>query len=47
VSTGGRVLAATGIAPDLDSAVNAAYEVIESIKLDGSHYRFDIAYRAL
>ena len=46
-STGGRVLAATGIAPDLDSAVNAAYEVIESIKLDGSHYRFDIAYRAL
>jgi phosphoribosylamine--glycine ligase len=47
VSTGGRVLAATGIAPDLDSAVNAAYEVIESIKLDGSHYRFDIAHRAL
>ena len=47
VSTGGRVLAATGIAPDLDSAVKAAYEVIESIKLDGSHYRFDIAYRAL
>ncbi|MBT3356789.1 MAG: phosphoribosylamine--glycine ligase [Euryarchaeota archaeon] len=47
VSTGGRVLAATGIAPDLNSAVNAAYEIIESIKLDGSHYRSDIAFRAL
>ena len=47
VSSGGRVLAATGIAPDLRSAVGAAYEVMESIQLEGSHYRSDIAYRAL
>ena len=47
VSSGGRVLAATGVAPDLRSAVGAAYEVMESIQLEGSHYRSDIAYRAL
>ena len=47
VSSGGRVLAATGVAPDLRSAVGAAYEVMKSIQLEGSHYRSDIAYRAL
>jgi len=47
VSSGGRVLAATGVAPDLRSAVGVAYEVMESIQLEGSHYRSDIAYRAL
>jgi len=41
------VLAATGVAPDLRSAVGVAYEVMESIQLEGSHYRSDIAYRAL
>ncbi|MDE0953884.1 MAG: phosphoribosylamine--glycine ligase [Candidatus Poseidoniales archaeon] len=47
LSNGGRVLAATGIAPDLNTAVEAAYEVIRSIKLTGSHYRPDIAHRGL
>ena len=47
VSSGGRVLSATGTAPDLSGAVGAAYGVIDGIALKGSHYRSDIAYRAL
>tara|TARA_Y100001970_G_scaffold69313_1_gene88409 strand:- start:17845 stop:19113 length:1269 start_codon:yes stop_codon:yes gene_type:complete len=47
ISTGGRVLAATAISSDLRSAVEAAYAVIDEIELDGSHYRRDIAFRAL
>ncbi len=47
ISDGGRVLAATGIAPDLTTAVEAAYEVIENIKLEGSYFRRDIAHRGL
>ena len=43
----GRVLSATALAPDLPSAVGAAYAIIDEITLDGSHYRRDIAYRAL
>ena len=47
LSSGGRVLSATALAPDLPSAVGAAYAIIDEITLDGSHYRRDIAYRAL
>ncbi|MAD55972.1 MAG: phosphoribosylamine--glycine ligase [Euryarchaeota archaeon] len=47
VSNGGRVLAATGIAPNLGTAVEAAYEVIENIELEGSYYRKDIAHKGL
>ena len=41
------MLAATGIAPDLVTAVEAAYEVIENIKLEGSYFRKDIGHRGL
>ena len=47
VSNGGRVLSVTGIAPELRTAVDAAYEVMGSIKLSGSQYRLDIAHRGL
>ena len=47
ISNGGRVLAATGIAPDLGVAVEAAYEVISNIKLEGSYFRKDIAHKGL
>ena len=47
ISDGGRVLAATGIAPNLGSAVEAAYEVIENIELEGSYFRKDIAHKGL
>lgn len=47
VSSGGRVLSATGLAPSLSDSVVAAYELMDCIELDGSHFRSDIAYRAL
>ena len=47
VSTGGRVLSATGIAPTLAEALEASYQIIEGIHLEGSHYREDIGFRAL
>ena len=47
ISSGGRVLAATGIAPNLAQAVDIAYQIIDSISLEGSHFRTDIGYRAL
>tara|TARA_B100001079_G_scaffold207539_1_gene181389 strand:+ start:546 stop:1820 length:1275 start_codon:yes stop_codon:yes gene_type:complete len=47
LSSGGRVLSATGIAPTLGEAVESSYQIIDSIELDGSHYRSDIGNRAL
>ena len=47
ISSGGRVLAATGIAPNLAQAVDIAYQIIDSITLEGSHFRTDIGHRAL
>jgi phosphoribosylamine--glycine ligase len=47
ISNGGRVLAVTGIAPNLITAIDAAYEVIRSVELEGSHYRNDIGHRGL
>ena len=47
VSCGGRVLAATGIAPDLPQALGVAYQIIDSIYLEGSHHRTDIGHNAL
>jgi len=47
VSSGGRVLSATGLAPSLSDSVVAAYELMDCIELEGSHFRSDIAYRAL
>ena len=47
ISSGGRVLAATGLAPNLAQAVDIAYQIIDSISLEGSHFRADIGHRAL
>jgi phosphoribosylamine--glycine ligase len=46
ISAGGRVLSATATGPDLDSAREAAYALVDGITLDGSHHRKDIALRA-
>jgi len=46
VSSGGRVLAITGIGENLESARAHCYEVISKISLAGSHYRKDIALKA-
>jgi len=45
-SSGGRVLAVTGMGSDLTEARNKAYRVISAITLRGSHYRSDIALNA-
>jgi phosphoribosylamine--glycine ligase/phosphoribosylformylglycinamidine cyclo-ligase len=47
ISTGGRVLSATGIAPSLSEALEASYQIIEEITLEGSHFRKDIGFRAI
>lgn len=46
-TAGGRVLAATAVAPDLRTALSKAYHTISKIHFDGIHYRKDIAHRAL
>lgn len=45
-SSGGRVLAVTGVGSDLTEARDKAYRVISAITLQGSHYRSDIALNA-
>jgi phosphoribosylamine---glycine ligase len=45
-SSGGRVLAVTGMGADLSIARDAAYSTISQITLRGSHYRRDIALNA-
>jgi phosphoribosylamine--glycine ligase len=47
ISNGGRVLSCTAIGGSLQEAAERAYSLIESLELEGSHYRKDIGYRAL
>ena len=46
VSSGGRVLSVVGTGADLTRARSAAYEIIGSIRLAGSHFRTDIGLAA-
>lgn len=45
LATGGRVLSVVACAPDFGRARDHAYRAIEKIKLEGSHYRTDIALK--
>jgi phosphoribosylamine--glycine ligase len=47
LTAGGRVLGVTARAKDLHSAVDRAYQATSKIGFEGSHYRKDIAARAL
>jgi phosphoribosylamine--glycine ligase len=47
VTAGGRVLGITGRGKTLTAAQEEAYRVTRSIAFEGSHYRTDIAHRAL
>jgi len=47
VTDGGRVLTVTAMAPELKTAVEAAYEAAEMIEFEGCQFRRDIARRAL
>jgi phosphoribosylamine--glycine ligase len=46
-TAGGRVLGVSARAPELETAVQRAYQACEKIRFDGAHYRKDIAARAL
>ena len=46
VSSGGRVLSVVGTGADLPAARAAAYRVLSSIRLPGSHFRTDIGLAA-
>jgi phosphoribosylamine--glycine ligase len=45
-TSGGRVLGVSARAPELETAVQRAYQACEKIRFDGAHYRKDIAGRA-
>jgi len=47
LTSGGRVLAVTARASDLETAVKEVYRAVGEISWDGMHYRKDIARRAL
>ncbi len=47
VSAGGRVLACTATGPTLADARDAAYALVDGVRLDGAQYRSDIALAAI
>lgn len=46
VTSGGRVLAVTAVGTDLRSARQSAYDAVQHVRIDGAHFRTDIAQRA-
>jgi phosphoribosylamine--glycine ligase/phosphoribosylaminoimidazole synthetase len=46
VTTGGRVLAVTGLGPDLAAARAAAYEAMAEVQFEGMQVRRDVGWRA-
>jgi phosphoribosylamine-glycine ligase len=42
VTSGGRVLAVSGLGPDLPAAVERAYAAVGRVRFKGAHYRKDI-----
>lgn len=47
ITSGGRVLGITAVAPTLKDALTDAYQVTESVQFDGKYMRHDIGQRAL
>ena len=47
VTSGGRVLGATALAPTLEDAVAGAYELVKKISFENAYYRTDIGKKAL
>jgi phosphoribosylamine--glycine ligase/phosphoribosylformylglycinamidine cyclo-ligase len=47
VTSGGRVMAITGLGKTLQDALSKSYSTLEKIHFDGRHYRKDIGHRAL
>lgn len=46
ITTGGRVLAVTSIADDLEKAISICYDAVKKIDFHGSYYRLDIGRNA-
>jgi phosphoribosylamine--glycine ligase len=46
LSAGGRVLACTATGADLAAARAAAYSLVDGVRIDGAHWRTDIALAA-
>ncbi|MDP6200382.1 MAG: phosphoribosylglycinamide synthetase C domain-containing protein, partial [Candidatus Poseidonia sp.] len=47
IATGGRVLSCTAMGENLKTTQIKAYQLMESLNLEGGHYRSDIAHRAI
>jgi phosphoribosylamine--glycine ligase len=47
ITAGGRVLAVSAVATDLQTALDKAYSELEKISFEGMQFRRDIGYRAL
>ena len=47
LTNGGRVLGATAVADTLETAINEAYKMVETIHFDNAYYRHDIGAKAL
>jgi phosphoribosylamine--glycine ligase len=47
VTVGGRVLGVTALGPNLEAAVQRAYEAVDRVRFEGMYYRKDIGRRAL
>ena len=47
ISAGGRVLSVTATGPDLASARDAAYALVDGVRLEGGQFRTDIALSAV
>jgi len=47
ITNGGRVLGVTALGRDIKTAINRAYEGVETIHFDKVHYRKDIGHRAM
>ena len=45
ITSGGRVLAVSATASTLEEAVAKAYQGVETMQLNGMHYRKDVAYK--
>jgi len=47
VTVGGRVLGITALAPNLEAAIERAYDAVSKVSFEGMHYRKDIGQKAL
>ncbi len=47
LTSGGRVLGATGLGRDLPGAIQAAYQVVQQVSFTGMQYRRDIGWRGM